>query len=160
MVLSYTTHNFLVIFLFFQQNLLLRWCPAPGCDFAIKVDYSPVKPISCECKCGHEFCFDCGENWHGPVPCDLLKRFNDHIREGIFRPFMLRHMDYDSDDRIKTCPNPACKVSIQKIFGCPVMVSDMGSLVVKRGLLFVLISVAMQKLFDNFLLGVSESLQN
>lgn len=130
--LSVSSYTNLTQNIFFQQNLLLRWCPAPGCSFAIKVDFSPVKPISCNCKCGHEFCFDCGEKWHGPVPCDLLKRFNDHIREGVFRPFLYRHREYVNDDRIKTCPNPLCTVSIQKIFGCPVMVSSDGSACLKR----------------------------
>lgn len=78
----------------------------------------------CNCKCGHEFCFDCGDQWHGPVPCDLLKRFNVHLKQGLFNPVLAMNRDYGYDDKIKTCPNPNCTVSIQKVFGCHAMVSN------------------------------------
>lgn len=40
-------------FLFFQCNRLLRWCPAPDCGHAVKVQYFDTKPVTC--KCGHTF---------------------------------------------------------------------------------------------------------
>lgn len=122
-----------------QQNLLLRWCPAPGCSYAIKVDFSPLKPMSCSCKCGHEFCFDCGDVWHEPVPCDLLKRFNGHVKEGLFNPVYYASLRNPHFDRIKTCPNPYCKISIQKIFGCHVMVNSVIALNKRKEFLILLL---------------------
>lgn len=27
------------------------------------------------CRCLHVFCFVCGENWHDPVKCNLLRKW-------------------------------------------------------------------------------------
>ena len=27
------------------------------------------------CRCGHTFCFACGNNWHEPVRCALLRKW-------------------------------------------------------------------------------------
>lgn len=51
----------------------MRWCPSPDCNNAIKVQYVEARPVTC--KCMHTFCFQCGENWHDPVRCNLLKRW-------------------------------------------------------------------------------------
>lgn len=56
-----------------QCNRLLRWCPSPDCSNAIKVAYVEAAPVTC--RCGHTFCFACGENWHDPVRCCLLKKW-------------------------------------------------------------------------------------
>ncbi|ROL43291.1 E3 ubiquitin-protein ligase arih1 [Anabarilius grahami] len=50
-----------------QCNRLLKWCPAPDCHHVVKVQYPDAKPV--RCKCGRQFCFNCGENWHDPVKC-------------------------------------------------------------------------------------------
>lgn len=56
-----------------QCNRLLRWCPYPDCNYAIKVQYPDARPVMCKCR--KVFCFNCGENWHDPVKCHLLKRW-------------------------------------------------------------------------------------
>lgn len=56
-----------------QCNRLLRWCPSPDCNNAIKVQYVEARPVTC--KCTHTFCFACGENWHDPVKCHLLRKW-------------------------------------------------------------------------------------
>lgn len=119
-----------------QHNEHLRWCPAPGCPFAIKVDPVPSKPVLCICKCGHEFCFNCLEEWHRPVPCEIFKRFNGHIGDGdiVFQPTDLpiptpsglgrrRFQNSKVDDKIKNCPNPKCSIFVQRVAGCDAMVS-------------------------------------
>lgn len=74
---------------------MLRWCPAPKCSFVIKVNVRSWKQIDCHCECGYQFCFDCGEEWHGPVPCEVVKKFNDHKSDGIFRrQWLLEKPDY------------------------------------------------------------------
>ncbi|PIO36835.1 hypothetical protein AB205_0033550, partial [Aquarana catesbeiana] len=52
---------------FVECNRLLKWCPAPDCHHVVKVQYPDAKPV--RCKCGRQFCFNCGENWHDPVKC-------------------------------------------------------------------------------------------
>ena len=58
---------------FVQCNRLLRWCPGPDCHNAVKVQHVEARPV--KCRCGHLFCFSCGENWHDPVKCQLIKKW-------------------------------------------------------------------------------------
>lgn len=90
---------------------MLRWCPSPDCNSAIKVQYVESKPVTC--KCAHTFCFHCGENWHDPVKCHLLRKW-------------IRKCDDDSETsnwiaaNTKECPK--CNVTIEKDGGCNHMV--------------------------------------
>jgi len=59
---------------FVDTNKFLRWCPTPNCSNAIKVNYIDFIPI--KCSCGSEFCFLCGEKWHEPTRCHVLKSWN------------------------------------------------------------------------------------
>ena len=43
----------------------MKWCTAPDCNNAIKVNHIEAKPV--KCRCSHQFCFACGERWHDPV---------------------------------------------------------------------------------------------
>jgi len=96
---------------FVECNRLLRWCPQPDCNNAIKVQYVEPRPVTC--LCGHTFCFHCGEGWHDPVKCHLLKKWQ-------------KKCDDDSETsnwiaaNTKECPR--CNVTIEKDGGCNHMV--------------------------------------
>ncbi|CAG5099484.1 Similar to arih1: E3 ubiquitin-protein ligase arih1 (Xenopus laevis) [Cotesia congregata] len=96
---------------FVECNRLLRWCPSPDCNSAIKVQYVESKPVTC--KCSHTFCFYCGENWHDPVKCHLLRKW-------------IKKCDDDSETsnwiaaNTKECPK--CNVTIEKDGGCNHMI--------------------------------------
>ncbi|XP_076443891.1 E3 ubiquitin-protein ligase arih1-like [Babylonia areolata] len=96
---------------FVECNRLLRWCPAPDCGHAVKVNYYDAKPVTC--VCGHTFCFACSENWHDPVKCVWLRRW-------------IKKCDDDSETsnwiaaNTKECPK--CHVTIEKDGGCNHMV--------------------------------------
>ncbi|XP_022667404.1 potential E3 ubiquitin-protein ligase ariadne-1-like isoform X1 [Varroa jacobsoni] len=96
---------------FVQCNRLLRWCPKPECTNAIKVSYVEARAVTC--NCGHTFCFACGENWHDPVRCGLIKKWQ-------------KKCDDDSETsnwiaaNTKECPK--CYVTIEKDGGCNHMV--------------------------------------
>jgi len=96
---------------FVDCNLLMRWCPAADCIYAAKVSYSDSKPV--ECKCGHFFCFSCGNNWHDPVKCQWLKKW-------------IKKCDDDSETSNWIAANtrecPKCHVTIEKDGGCNHMV--------------------------------------
>uniref|UniRef100_A0A182T3D0 RBR-type E3 ubiquitin transferase n=1 Tax=Anopheles maculatus TaxID=74869 RepID=A0A182T3D0_9DIPT len=97
---------------FVECNRLLRWCPSADCTYAIRVQYVDPRPVVC--KCNHVFCFECGENWHDPVQCKLLKKW-------------IKKCDDDSETsnwiaaNTKECPK--CNVTIEKDGGCNHMVS-------------------------------------
>lgn len=90
---------------------MMRWCPSANCTYAIKVSYVDFKAIMCKCK--HVFCFECGENWHDPVKCRLLKKW-------------IKKCDDDSETsnwiaaNTKECPK--CNVTIEKDGGCNHMI--------------------------------------
>lgn len=96
---------------FVECNRLLRWCPSPDCSNVVKVQYVDARPV--KCSCGHSFCFACGENWHDPVKCHLLKKWQ-------------KKCDDDSETsnwmaaNTKECPK--CNVTIEKDGGCNHMV--------------------------------------
>ncbi|KAF6211188.1 hypothetical protein GE061_014303 [Apolygus lucorum] len=96
---------------FVECNRLLRWCPSPDCNNAVKVSYVEARPVTC--KCQHRFCYACAEHWHDPVKCHLLKRW-------------IKKCDDDSETsnwiaaNTKECPK--CQVTIEKDGGCNHMV--------------------------------------
>ncbi|KAI2653524.1 E3 ubiquitin-protein ligase arih1 [Labeo rohita] len=75
------------------------------------VEYPDAKPV--RCKCGRQFCFNCGENWHDPVKCKWLRKW-------------IKKCDDDSETsnwiaaNTKECPK--CHVTIEKDGGCNHMV--------------------------------------
>ncbi|ELU08282.1 hypothetical protein CAPTEDRAFT_96432 [Capitella teleta] len=96
---------------FVECNRLLRWCPRPDCGHVVKAQYYDCKPV--KCKCTHIFCFACGENWHDPALCRLLRRW-------------IKKCDDDSETsnwiaaNTKECPK--CHATIEKDGGCNHMV--------------------------------------
>ncbi|KAG8507448.1 E3 ubiquitin-protein ligase ARIH1 [Galemys pyrenaicus] len=104
--------------LVFQCNRLLKWCPAPDCHHVVKVQYPDAKPV--RCKCGRQFCFNCGENWHDPVKCKVIIIFKQWLKKWI------KKCDDDSETsnwiaaNTKECPK--CHVTIEKDGGCNHMV--------------------------------------
>jgi len=92
---------------FVQCNRLLRWCPSPGCTNVIKVEHVEARPV--KCKCSHEFCFNCSQNVHDLVPCNLIKKW-------------WKKCDDDSETNnwmlLKTKECPKCSAIIEKDGGC------------------------------------------
>ncbi|KAH8314717.1 hypothetical protein KR074_011808 [Drosophila pseudoananassae] len=96
---------------FVECNMLMRWCPAPNCTHAIKANYA--EPRAVRCKCGHQFCFGCGENWHEPASCSWLKKWlKKCLEDSETSNWIAQHT--------KECPK--CNVTIEKDGGCNHMV--------------------------------------
>ncbi|EGD74048.1 ariadne protein [Salpingoeca rosetta] len=85
----------------------MRWCPAPDCKFAVIAPHSKCKMV--KCKCGFEFCFQCGQENHTPVLCLMLKAW-------------LKKCADDSETsnwlQAHTKPCPKCASVIEKNGGC------------------------------------------
>ncbi|XP_023338775.1 E3 ubiquitin-protein ligase arih1 isoform X2 [Eurytemora carolleeae] len=96
---------------FVQCNRLLRWCPSPDCNNAVKVQHVEAKLV--KCRCGHSFCFNCAENWHDPVRCPLIKKW-------------IKKCDDDSETSnwisVNTKECPKCGATIEKDGGCNHMI--------------------------------------
>lgn len=89
----------------------MRWCPSPGCTYAIKSNKMLVYRTTCGCKCGKEFCFNCGEDSHDPISCEFIKKWQLNGNEKSLEYFFK-----------KTKPCPKCKSLIEKNGGCNHMV--------------------------------------
>ena len=59
---------------FVECNRNMRWCPGANCTNAIKASYCDVAMVTCT-TCKTSFCFQCGQEWHEPIKCKWLKKW-------------------------------------------------------------------------------------
>lgn len=63
--------------------------------------------MTCSCKCGHVFCFDCGDSPHGSIPCKLMHNWKANSND--------LNIEYFTK-YTKECPK--CHSVIEKDGGC------------------------------------------
>ncbi|OMO88567.1 Zinc finger, C6HC-type [Corchorus olitorius] len=82
-----------------EDNKYIKWCPAPGCKYAIiqKID---CRNLDVTCVCGHSFCWNCNQESHRPVNCEVGKL----IGERMSFSWIIEHC--------KACPK--CRKPIEK----------------------------------------------
>ncbi|XP_021841185.2 probable E3 ubiquitin-protein ligase ARI5 [Spinacia oleracea] len=95
-----------------------KWCPSPGCDNAVEFEDSGVGGsggggggggYDVSCVCSHEFCWNCVEEPHRPVDCELLAKWIlKNSSEAENTKWILAFS--------KPCPK--CKRPIEKNLGC------------------------------------------
>ncbi|GLJ47779.1 hypothetical protein SUGI_1009180 [Cryptomeria japonica] len=89
----------------------IKWCPAPGCEYAVEVGNHGSGSGSYEvtCECCYEFCWNCLEEAHGPVDCEIAKKS------------MLENNDFGKTENwklVNTKRCPKCNSAIEKGGGC------------------------------------------
>merc|ERR1712029_786888 len=97
-----TKYQHLITNSFVQCHSLLRWCPFPNCVYVGKVTGPVTQPI--HCKCGYYYCFNCGEESHDPVNCNLLQKWLEKYSEDSASLEWIK---------INTKECPKCNTSIQ-----------------------------------------------
>ena len=108
-----TKYQQLIIKSFIQSNPILKWCPAPDCNYVIQIQ-SHVQAIQVECICGYEFCFQCSQPFHDPaiVSCDLMEKWLSNLppteNDSKNVAYFLKN--------VKNCPK--CHIPIEKSSGC------------------------------------------
>lgn len=104
-------YQFLITSSFVQDHPHLKWCPAPGCSYAILCTNADLRPVTCDCS--HTFCFKCCQSPHEPVLCEYLRRWH-------------KKCDDDSETsnwiHVNTKECPKCRATIEKNGGCNHMV--------------------------------------
>ncbi len=62
---------------FVQTNRLTCWCPGNGCTMIVKMkSYASNRAQMIECdNCKTIFCFQCSRQWHAPIQCSLLQKW-------------------------------------------------------------------------------------
>ncbi|MBA0699140.1 hypothetical protein Goari_000799 [Gossypium aridum] len=57
-----------------EDNRKTKWCPAPGCDYAVDFIFGSGN-YDVTCRCSYSFCWNCTEEAHRPVDCDTVARW-------------------------------------------------------------------------------------
>ncbi|KAL5711399.1 RBR-type E3 ubiquitin transferase [Ranunculus cassubicifolius] len=93
---------------YIQVNQKAKWCPSPGCDFAIEHQIGSSNfDVTCTCTCN--FCWNCSEDAHRPVDCDTIAKWT------------LKNKDESENVTwimAFTKPCPKCKRPVEKNGGC------------------------------------------
>lgn len=93
---------------FVEDNRKTKWCPAPGCDYA--VDYIVGSgSYDVTCGCSYSFCWNCTEETHRPVDCGTVSKW---ILKNSAESENMNWILANS----KPCPK--CKRPIEKNQGC------------------------------------------
>ncbi|CAF0864024.1 unnamed protein product [Adineta ricciae] len=94
-----------------DTNRLAKWCPGNSCSTLVRINShltDCTQMISCD-VCKTTFCFHCLQQWHDPIQCSLLVKWEKKNRdESMTSEWLIANT--------KECPN--CHASIEKNGGC------------------------------------------
>jgi ariadne-1 len=94
-----------------EENKNIKWCPGPGCEYAIEFEGGGGDDFSWDvrCVCDYRFCWKCVEDDHRPVHCkSVAKWMAKGNAESENMSWILA----------STKPCPKCGVPIEKNQGC------------------------------------------
>ncbi|GJT52408.1 probable E3 ubiquitin-protein ligase ARI8 [Tanacetum coccineum] len=93
---------------YIEHNRKAKWCPAPGCDCAVEFDIGSEN-YDVSCKSLHAFCWNCTEDAHRPVKCEIVKEW-----------VLKNSAESENTNWIlaNSKPCPKCKRPIEKNDGC------------------------------------------
>ncbi|KAH6803036.1 hypothetical protein C2S51_034482 [Perilla frutescens var. frutescens] len=89
----------------------MKWCPAPGCEFAVEFDLGVDGGGGYDviCGCSHIFCWNCTAENHRPVGCETVANWVEkNSSEAENTNWILAY----------TKPCPKCGRAIEKNQGC------------------------------------------
>lgn len=96
---------------FVETNRLTHWCPGTPCSTVVKLKFLGIdcaQMINCD-ACKTVFCFQCLKQWHDPLQCSLLQKWEKKNRdESMTGEWIVANT--------KECPQ--CHSSIEKNGGC------------------------------------------
>ncbi|KAJ0973000.1 hypothetical protein J5N97_020959 [Dioscorea zingiberensis] len=93
---------------YIEDNRKTKWCPAPGCDYAVEFILGSGSYDVC-CNCSYGFCWNCTEEAHRPVDCGTVAKWVlKNSAESENMNWILANS--------KPCPK--CKRPIEKNQGC------------------------------------------
>ncbi|CAN0859880.1 Probable E3 ubiquitin-protein ligase ARI8 [Linum grandiflorum] len=93
---------------YIEDNRKTKWCPAPGCDYAVDFIVGSAS-YDVSCGCSYSFCWNCTEEAHRPVDCGTVAKW---ILKNSAESENMNWILANS----KPCPK--CKRPIEKNQGC------------------------------------------
>ncbi|KAG4386797.1 hypothetical protein AAZX31_11G126300 [Glycine max] len=94
---------------YIEDNKKSKWCPAPGCEYAVTFDAGSAGNYDVSCFCSYGFCWNCTEEAHRPVDCGTVAKW---ILKNSAESENMNWILANS----KPCPK--CKRPIEKNQGC------------------------------------------
>ncbi|GLT87921.1 hypothetical protein SLE2022_059720 [Rubroshorea leprosula] len=91
-----------------EDNRKTKWCPAPGCDYAVDFIVGSGS-YDVTCCCSYSFCWSCTEELHRPVDCGTVAKWI--LKNGAGSETMNWIL-------ANSKPCPKCKRPIEKNQGC------------------------------------------
>lgn len=92
-----------------EQNIMVKWCPAPDCKYCVEVNFISNVSQEVVCNCSYKFCWNCLEESHRPIDCGTVQKWVDQIKDGdALSIYWIR-------SNSKPCPK--CKRPIEKNHG-------------------------------------------
>ncbi|KAL8518166.1 hypothetical protein ACS0TY_009504 [Phlomoides rotata] len=86
-----------------------KWCPAPGCEYAVEFAGGECESYDVNCDCSYKFCWNCAEECHRPVDCQTVLNWTKKNKsEGANVTWISAN----------TKPCPKCHRPIEKNNGC------------------------------------------
>jgi len=64
------------------KSLSIRWCPNNNCEYGIEKG-SVKNTTGVTCRCGREFCIDCGLDNHEPCSCEMALEWRNFGEQKI-----------------------------------------------------------------------------
>uniref|UniRef100_A0A6B2KZZ2 RBR-type E3 ubiquitin transferase n=1 Tax=Arcella intermedia TaxID=1963864 RepID=A0A6B2KZZ2_9EUKA len=107
---------------FVNHNKYIRWCPAPGCEYAITEAITECRSLVATCHCGNRICWHCQREAHPPINCKMLNKWNKLTTRdmGALGAVINTNLDVQTLEWLhkntKSCP--FCSSPIQKNDGC------------------------------------------
>ncbi|KAB5544434.1 hypothetical protein DKX38_012546 [Salix brachista] len=107
---------------YIEDNRKTKWCPAPGCDYAVDfiVGSGSYDVI---CRCAFSFCWNCTEEAHRPVDCGTVAKWilknsaeSENMNWAWDVGLDIHHISEEILANSKPCPK--CKRPIEKNQGC------------------------------------------
>eukprot|EP00923_Selenidium_pygospionis_P012500 GHVN01021215.1.p1 GENE.GHVN01021215.1~~GHVN01021215.1.p1 ORF type:complete len:560 (+),score=88.36 GHVN01021215.1:64-1743(+) len=98
---------------FVKHNSRFIYCGEIGCTNVLELgeSCSPTSEYTCSCSPHLRKCFNCQDEYHIPVPCDVLKEWRQKCSDDAANAKWLTALT-------KPCPGPRCAVPIEKNEGC------------------------------------------
>ncbi|PAA67412.1 hypothetical protein BOX15_Mlig021588g1 [Macrostomum lignano] len=94
---------------FVTCNRRLAFCPGADCECVVRLLDDAVRACRVTCRCGKTFCFACAQDWHEPISCSMLRRWQQkNAGESMSTQWFMANT--------KECPK--CHATIEKNGGC------------------------------------------
>lgn len=97
-----------------QSSDSSKWCPNPQCGRVIKIT-NVENASNLVCRCGMQICFQCLQQAHWPVSCDMATAYWKRLKRNA-DDSLLVNLSLQVRVRGKQCPK--CKRFIEKRGGC------------------------------------------